>query len=85
MVKQDQRMKWRVGQRIKGDVVLGKPRGTDGYSIVILPELDPAFVSVAGVDVGGIIRTWFCRHVPKTKGAEHLRLLDMVYPVGVGG
>jgi len=84
MVKLDQKIKWRVGQRIKGDIVLGKPRGTDGYSIVILPELNPDFVSVAGVDVGGVIRTWFCRHVPKTKGAEHLRLLDMVYPVGVG-
>jgi len=79
-----QKIKWRVGQRIKGDVVLGKPRGTEGYSIVMLPESNPEFVSIAGVDVGGIIRTWFCRHVPRTKGAEHLRLLDTVYPVGIG-
>jgi len=84
IMKQDQKIKYRVGQRIKGDVVLGKPRGTDGYSIVILPELNPGFVSVAGVDVGGIIRTWFCRHVTKAKGAEHMGLLDMVYPVGRG-
>ena len=84
MAKQDQKRKWRVGQRIKGDVVLGKPRGTDGYSIVILPEREPDFVSVAGVDAGGIICTWFCRNVPKEKGAEHLRLLDMVYPVEIG-
>ena len=83
--KQDQKRKWRVGQRIKGDVVLGKPRGTDGYSFVILPENDPDFVSIAGVDVGGIIRTWLCRNVPKENGGNHMRLLEMVYPVGVRG
>jgi hypothetical protein len=77
------KIKWRVGQRIKGDVVLGKPRGAEGYSIVMLPEGNPDFVSIAGVDIAGIIRTWFCRHVPRTKGAEHMRLLDMVYPVGI--
>ena len=82
-MKVDQKIRWRVGQRIKGDVVLGKPRGTEGYSIVMLSENNPEFVSIAGVDVGGIIRTWFCRHVPRTKGAEHLRLLDMVYPAGI--
>ena len=80
MAKHAQKRKWRVGQRIKGDVVLGKPRGTDGYSIVILPESNPDLVSIAGADVGGIIHTWFCRNVPKEKGAQHMRLLEMVYP-----
>jgi hypothetical protein len=82
-MREYQKIKWRVGQRIKGDVVLGKPRGMEEYSIVMLSETNPDYVSIAGVDVGGIIRTWFCRHVPRTKGAEHLSLLDMVYPVGI--
>ena len=82
-MKQDQKIKWRVGQRIKGDVVLGPALGTEEFSIVIVPEINPDFVSIAGVDICGIIRTWFCRHIPRTKVADHLRLLNMVHPVEI--